>query len=211
MRRLALPILLLASGCTLLFDPQGRTTLDAGAGAEKLPAPEISAARWSHREQPDGSIFDGALAFDAADGGGQPQDDAAPQPDAPPPGPCSGYSYFDDTGHYYKHYVFERKVFADAQADCEDDGGYLATVTSSNEADFLANLGWLQDIEATIGLSDQDLDGSFEWVTGETFSFSAWASTEPDGGEKCVLMYSNGNWHDAPCSTSEYFCECEKP
>jgi hypothetical protein len=75
-------------------------------------------------------------------------------------------------------------------------GGHLVTITSSGEQSFLYNLwpsGW-------IGLTDEVTEGTWRWVTGESYSYSNWNSGEPNnaGNEDYVQFVSNGRWNDLP-------------
>ena len=56
--------------------------------------------------------------------------------------------------------------------------GHLVTIGSEAEWDFITrsfphNGTW-------IGLTDEDLEGEFRWVTGEPLTFSAWKNLEPN-------------------------------
>jgi hypothetical protein len=96
----------------------------------------------------------------------------------------------------------------DAQAAAQASGGYLATSTSSAENDFLAAL--TMGTEAYIGATDEALEGTFAWVTGELFGFTNWAFQEPNddvapaspSGEDYVIINPPGNplgtWNDLP-------------
>jgi hypothetical protein len=79
-------------------------------------------------------------------------------------------------------------------------GGHLVTITSSGEQNFLYNLwpsGW-------IGLTDEVNEGTWRWVTGETYSYSNWNNGEPNnaGDEDYVQFVSNGRWNDLPNAVS---------
>ena len=79
--------------------------------------------------------------------------------------------------------------------------GHLVTITSQSENDFVTDL--IEDDTRTwIGLSDQVTEGTYEWVTGEPFDYSNWASGQPDnagGNEHYIeLLGSNGKWNDVP-------------
>jgi hypothetical protein len=75
-------------------------------------------------------------------------------------------------------------------------GGYLVTITSAGENNFVFNTwpsGW-------IGLTDEVNEGTWRWVTGETYSYSNWNPGEPNnaGNEDYVQFVSNGRWNDLP-------------
>ena len=111
----------------------------------------------------------------------------------------------------------------DAFTACANSGGYLATLTSLAENDFV--WGILDDVDPTagdhdarwIGLTDKTTEGKFLWVSGEAFSFESWATGEPNnqnGGEDCAeLRYEYNEWNDESCtSDTRYFvCEYDPP
>ena len=106
----------------------------------------------------------------------------------------------------------------DAKVDAEARGGYLATMTSSEEWSFLKsnygaigvpyNMGWL-------GAYQSDPSGpnteSWAWVTGEAWSFTAWSGGEPNGGNSenhLVTWFFDGNgWNDHYDNDFFYFIE----
>ena len=97
----------------------------------------------------------------------------------------NGHSYYRSTG---------LASWTTAKSNCAAMGGYLVTVTTSGENSFLYNLwpsGW-------IGLTDEVTEGTWKWVTGETYSYSNWNSGEPNnsGNEDYVQFVSNGKWND---------------
>ncbi|NBT48967.1 MAG: DUF5011 domain-containing protein, partial [Actinobacteria bacterium] len=70
-----------------------------------------------------------------------------------------------------------------AKADAEARGGHLATITSEQENQFLLNLfSGLADgsVRPWLGATDAVQEGSWKWVTGETWNYSRWAPGEPD-------------------------------
>jgi hypothetical protein len=103
----------------------------------------------------------------------------------------NGHSYYRSTG---------TATWTNARSNCAAMGGYLVTITSSGEQSFLFNLwpsGW-------IGLTDEVNEGTWRWVTGETYSYSNWNSGEPNnaGNEDYVQFVSNGRWNDLPNNVS---------
>jgi hypothetical protein len=84
-------------------------------------------------------------------------------------------------------------------------GGYLVTVTTLAENNFLFNLwpnGW-------IGLTDEVVEGQWRWVTGEPFSWSNWNSGEPNnaGNEDYIQFVGGGKWNDLPNVSLPYVLE----
>lgn len=103
------------------------------------------------------------------------------------------------------------RTWSDAKTYCEAQGGHLATAVSQDEYNqILAKANENGCVVLWIG-GQRLQDGSFGWVTGEEFAFSAWAAGEPnnDGGsENCLgLMKVNGNWsmYDMPNDISAYY------
>ena len=103
----------------------------------------------------------------------------------------NGHSYYRSTGS---------AVWTTARSNCVSMGGHLVTVTSSGENSFLFNLwpsGW-------IGLTDEVTEGTWRWVTGETYSYSSWNGGEPNnsGNEDYVQFVGGGKWNDLNNSSS---------
>jgi len=97
----------------------------------------------------------------------------------------NGHSYYRSTGS---------AVWTTARTNCSNMGGHLVTITTSGEQNFLYALwpsGW-------IGLTDEVTEGTWRWVTGETYSYSNWNNGEPNnsGNEDYVQFVSNGKWND---------------
>ena len=108
-----------------------------------------------------------------------------------------------DNGHGYKLVEMEGGDWDRAQNYCKKSGGHIATLTSQEEND--AVYGYLRMIgakNAYFGLTDAGEEGTWKWVTGEEFSYSNWASGEPNGeNEKedyamFYEKYEDGKWND---------------
>lgn len=104
--------------------------------------------------------------------------------------------YFN--GNVYK--VFEYGMsYEEAKAYCEQLGGHLATITSKNEDKaiftYISKMG---NYNCILGGSDARIEGLWEWITGETFSYANWADGEPNyqSGEDYLQYGSSGKWND---------------
>ncbi len=107
-----------------------------------------------------------------------------------------------DNGNAYQ-LVFANATWTQAKAAAEAstfDGrtGHLVTIADTAENNFVANLV-SGDFRAWIGLTDEAVEGSFQWITGEAVSFTQWSPGEPNnsGGEDYVELFaSNDSWND---------------
>ncbi len=109
----------------------------------------------------------------------------------------SGFIYMGSwNGHSY-YCSKDKMTWQDAKAFCNDKGGYLAVVSSSEENHFLANL--LQADAAFIGLSDHEQEGHWKWVNQEPVNYSNWYYNQPNnyhGKQHYVELLKNGYWND---------------
>jgi hypothetical protein len=124
----------------------------------------------------------------------------------------SGESIFN--GHEYKLFTLS-KTWDEAKEDCNAQGGHLVTITSQEENEFVNNLVGSHDI--WIGATDEIHEGSWQWINGESFTYTNWGTEEPSdsgSGEDYAMMYSDGLWNDAgppgtPGEVYAYVCEWE--
>ncbi len=90
--------------------------------------------------------------------------------------------------------------------------GHLVTITDQGENDFVGNLSD-EDFRPWIGLTDETVEGTFQWVTGEPFVYSNWSPGEPSGdGDHVEFFASNEKWNDIAASnkvTASYVIEYE--
>lgn len=110
------------------------------------------------------------------------------------------------TGHCYE-YIQEAATWHAAKAAAElrthnGVSGHLVTITSAAESAFIvANVSNAIQNNAWIGAyhsgNDSLLDG-WEWVTGEPWAYTNWASVAPnDWSERAGLFWlGNGTWND---------------
>lgn len=108
-------------------------------------------------------------------------------------------------GHFYYVYNLDTvSTWNEAKQYCENQGGYLATITSPEENEFVYsylknNFGYES---AYFGFTDQDEEGIWVWNNGEVSSYTNWHSGEPNGenpNEDFAMFYykySDGTWND---------------
>ena len=123
-------------------------------------------------------------------------------------------TYFDTTGHYYEYVSFSAvtwTVAADLASQQNFDGmtGYLATITSQEENDYVYQTfghhfweAWLGGFQTPSSVPPAD----WHWVSGEEWDFTNWADGQPDDGggmdKECYLQMSGegmddpGKWND---------------
>lgn len=90
-------------------------------------------------------------------------------------------------GHTYERYDIPM-TWTEAKKYCEDLGGYLVTITSSEEQTAIEGL--LSNGEKTqYWLGAKYINGNYNWVTGESFSFSH-GDIHHNGGEYYLLMFA---------------------
>jgi hypothetical protein len=136
-------------------------------------------------------------------------------------------------GHYYRLVVATGAVTWDeARIAATNAGGYLATITSSEENAYVSNLirgfnssDWAYTF---IGAQKPTNSGSpssgWTWVTGEPFTYTAWDSGEPNNaggtGEDKLIIWANawhgGRWNDIVANPEarfpgSYLVESEAP
>ena len=113
---------------------------------------------------------------------------------------------------YYKFFSTACS-WSDAKAKCEAMGGHLVTVTTESE-DVLCRKMWQESGAGGcwLGASDSASEGTWQWVTGEEWGYTNWASGEPNGGTRenglaFYSAYSNGKWNDSGSSSYPFICE----
>ncbi|MDD3220229.1 MAG: lectin-like protein [Lachnospiraceae bacterium] len=130
-------------------------------------------------------------------------------------------------GHTYKRFDDGRYSWKAAEQICESEGGYLATITSAEEMEFIISLthdGPEEKVFYWLGGYDTiEEPNIFVWGTGESFDYTNWASKQPDnadwgvgGNEQYIGMSHNGmygpegTWNDFredPNSERGFVCE----
>ena len=104
-------------------------------------------------------------------------------------------------------------TWAQADAYCKAQGGYLATVGSQAEYYKIVQLANQSGRKVLFLGAQRGSDGNFQWTNGEDFSYTAWMPGEPnnDGGnENCLVMFlvdGQWVWSDVPNDLSSYYGE----
>jgi hypothetical protein len=135
-----------------------------------------------------------------------------------------------DNGHYYLIGFGDDQPLGWHEASAAAEGltflgmtGYLATLTSEAEQDFLQSHGFLSFASADdlwIGASDAAVEGDWRWVTGpeagqlfwrgdydgEPFGFSPWHEGEPNdaGNEDYAVVRYSQQWNDLAPDFTRY-------
>ncbi|MCX7093828.1 MAG: lectin-like protein [Methylobacter sp.] len=94
-------------------------------------------------------------------------------------------------------------TWQEAQASAQSLGGNLVTINNQAEQDWLiATFG--NNPALWLGYTDQETEGVFKWVNGESSTFTNWDTIQPDnrnGNEDYVMLTTNnGKWNDVPNS-----------
>ena len=106
-------------------------------------------------------------------------------------------------GHQYVLYANTCDSWEEAKKFCEEQGGYLAVISSQEENDALYAYMLSCDYEnAYFGYSDSRLEGDWEWVEGENSVYENWCAGEPNNemtNENYAMFYwkyTDGQWND---------------
>ncbi|HZV44948.1 MAG TPA: C-type lectin domain-containing protein, partial [Saprospiraceae bacterium] len=149
--------------------------------------------------------------------------------------PCEipGYTFGGNyDGHSY--YVSDANAtsWIEARTLAISIGGHLATVSSAGENAFVTGVAALSIDPGEschgvwIGLTDEDVEGTFVWVTGEPLIYTNWVPGYPNGSgsgdytEIIPLAPFNGTWRDIPIWVNYHefavefetvICDCNDP
>lgn len=113
------------------------------------------------------------------------------------PGPVEWFASQGGNNHLYEVVLVPEGIsWTQARLQAEQAGGYLATITTSEENDFVFRLIknemlWTQFVSGSVWIGGPwiggfqaegslEPDGGWGWVTGERFSYSAWTVGNPD-------------------------------
>ncbi|MEZ6147911.1 MAG: right-handed parallel beta-helix repeat-containing protein [Planctomycetaceae bacterium] len=101
-----------------------------------------------------------------------------------------------DGGNDHYFFLTPNRFWGEADAIATAAGGYLASINSQDENDFLTTT--FGSASPWIGFNDIATEGTFVWTSGEPTNFANFGPGEPNGGaaENFVQLLSNGFWND---------------
>ncbi|XP_041634971.1 ladderlectin-like [Cheilinus undulatus] len=111
-------------------------------------------------------------------------------------------------------FISTKETWADAEKDCLNRGGHLASVHRSSEHNFIRTyiLGIAHSSPLTwLGGSEQE--GTWFWSDGTSFDFTYWAKGQPDDSGSCLVMNyrDDRKFDDERCSNKKPFVCAMKP
>jgi hypothetical protein len=121
--------------------------------------------------------------------------------------------YNPANNHWYQR-IDDTRSWHMAKAHCESLEGYLVTITSQVEQDFVFdNLVSNSQQNCWLGATDQENEGNWQWVTGENWDFVNWDTSQPDNCNElehyAALAKSDGVWHDkVSLNNGSGGCDC---
>jgi hypothetical protein len=107
-------------------------------------------------------------------------------------------------GHFYELVNVSGGItWNDAMASAELRGGYLATITSQSEQNFISNIvgdGYNYRIGGFQPPNSIEPDGNWQWITGEPFNYTNWLQEpkEPSGDGDTMVLRAESLWNDGP-------------
>ncbi|MFI3157191.1 MAG: lectin-like protein [Methylococcaceae bacterium] len=113
---------------------------------------------------------------------------------------------FQYNGHTYL--LSSAGTWLEAQANAQSLGGNLVTINDQAEQDWLFTT-FGSNPTLWIGYTDQETEGVFKWINGESSTYTDWGNMQPDNhgaGEDYAALGGNPNgvstekWNDLPNS-----------
>ena len=98
-------------------------------------------------------------------------------------------------GHQYE---LVQGTWTEAEAAAVALGGHLVTINDAAEEAFLQTAFGARHL--WIGMTDQAVEGTWEWISGEAVGYTNWAPSEPNdfatGEDYAVMNWSGVRWND---------------
>ena len=107
------------------------------------------------------------------------------------PNSLSGYTLLGEYGDS-KYFISNSATnWNTAKNNAASNGGYLASITSQGENDFiLSNINTI----VFIGFNDKQTEGNFQWDSGESVGLNKFADTNASDRDYGKMNNWNGNW-----------------
>ncbi|MFH0983563.1 MAG: lectin-like protein [Planctomycetota bacterium] len=118
-----------------------------------------------------------------------------------------------ENGHCYK--LSSASGWHEAEAEAVALGGHLVTINDAAEQAWLDSM-WPVPPYDNLHIGLRLIGGEWQWVTGETLTYTNWVPGEPNGGgsEPYGEINNNsdypGGWNDSGSSTQRAIIECEE-
>ena len=117
--------------------------------------------------------------------------------------------------HVYRFVPLEGRIWEQMNAYCKENGGHLATIMSSEENNYLYDQMVLGGFGcAYFGYSDEETEGEWKWVTGETTTYENWYDVDVDNyrEEEYAMIWTTRPyfWNDGglrESSNAAFICE----
>ncbi|XP_051907364.1 macrophage mannose receptor 1 [Hippocampus zosterae] len=141
-----------------------------------------------------------------------------PPPQPPTSGPgwnekCSSWTADPFNDFCYLFNSLSARTWAEARADCVNQGGDLVSITDPFEQAFIQGVIQVSPtgISLWMGGHDSITEGGWEWTDGSPFRYVRWSAGNPDNyfGEDCLsIIINNGYWNDDNCENRRgYICK----
>jgi hypothetical protein len=103
-------------------------------------------------------------------------------------------------------------TYAVATCTTERDGAYPVTIGGQEENAFVTSKYNATENRIWLGLTDTNVEGTFEWIDGSDVVYTNWLADEPNddfgNGEDCGELGPGGKWNDVGCATArQAMCE----
>ncbi|XP_049459415.1 macrophage mannose receptor 1 [Epinephelus fuscoguttatus] len=140
----------------------------------------------------------------------------------PPQPPTSGPGWNEKCGAWmadpfndfcYLFNYLSMRTWAEARADCVNQGGDLVSITDPFEQAFIQGVIQLSPVGISLWMGGHDsiTEGGWEWTDGSPFRYIRWSAGNPDNhyGEDCLsILINNGYWNDDDCLNKRgYICK----
>ncbi|GLD55459.1 macrophage mannose receptor 1 [Lates japonicus] len=140
----------------------------------------------------------------------------------PPQPPTSGPGWNEKCGSWnadpfndfcYLFNFLSMRTWAEARADCVNQGGDLISISDPYEQAFIQGLIQASPVGISLWMGGHDsiTEGGWEWTDGSPFRYIRWNAGNPDNyyGEDCLsILINNGYWNDDNCENKRgYICK----